>query len=165
MFFGRGEQVLQMPGKSNEGTSKSREKPQEELAPTPRAWRLYIGRGPNKEGSRVGMIPVDPMEKEYSHAIRLNFQALEGDMDYEALLASLVASGERGMKDLHVFVDSRILVSINWARIPEPRSVGRFQDKTIGETQDKLPEETSNAPKKAASGKSRPTWEDRSGSY
>ncbi|GKC61694.1 reverse transcriptase domain-containing protein [Tanacetum coccineum] len=56
------------------------------------------------------MVLVDPEEKEYSHAIRLNFYASEDDMDYKALLAELVAFAKRGMKDLPVFVGSKFLV-------------------------------------------------------
>ncbi|GJS82931.1 reverse transcriptase domain-containing protein [Tanacetum coccineum] len=98
-FFGKGEQVLQVPGKNNEGASIAREKPQDELTPTPRALRLYVGRESNKEGSRVGMVMVDPEEKEYSHAICLNFYAFEDDIDYEALLAGLVALPEERYRE------------------------------------------------------------------
>nr|GEV21356.1 reverse transcriptase domain-containing protein [Tanacetum cinerariifolium] len=55
-FFKKGEPVLQTLGKNNEGTSESREQPEEELAPTQRVWRLYIERYPSKGESRVGMI-------------------------------------------------------------------------------------------------------------
>nr|GEW28152.1 hypothetical protein [Tanacetum cinerariifolium] len=101
-FIGQGEQVLHMLDKNKEETSGSREKPQKELIPTPRAWRLYMGREASKEGSDVGMILVSPKEKVYSYVIHINFYAFEDSMDYEALLAGLVASVDKGMKDLHV---------------------------------------------------------------
>ncbi|GJU21750.1 hypothetical protein Tco_1155092 [Tanacetum coccineum] len=69
--------------------------------------RIYIGRESSKEGFRVGLVPVDPEGKEYSHDIRLNFHAFKDDMHYKALLAT---SDERQMKDLHVFVSSKLLV-------------------------------------------------------
>ncbi|GJZ98492.1 reverse transcriptase domain-containing protein [Tanacetum coccineum] len=97
--------------------------------------RLYIGRDPSKEGSGVGMILVDPMEREYSHAICLNFQASEGDMDYEALLAGLVASAGQGMKDLHVFVDSRLLVDqVEGNKIPRIEEAKRYMENIMDVT-------------------------------
>nr|GEW67818.1 hypothetical protein [Tanacetum cinerariifolium] len=69
-FFGQGEQVPHMPDKNKEEASGSREKPQEELVPMPREWRLYVGREAGKEGFGVGMI-LDSLEgKIYSYAIR-----------------------------------------------------------------------------------------------
>ncbi|GJS30856.1 hypothetical protein Tco_0491476 [Tanacetum coccineum] len=105
----KGEQVLRVSDKNNEGASGSKEKPQEELVLAPRTWRLYVEREPSKEGSGVRMILVKLEEKVYSYAIRLNFYASEDSMDYEALLAELVASASRGMKDLHEFVGSKLL--------------------------------------------------------
>ncbi|GKC33873.1 reverse transcriptase domain-containing protein [Tanacetum coccineum] len=103
-------QVMHVLDNNGEGTSKSSKKLQKESGPTPRAWRLYLGREINKEGSGVGIILVSPNKETYSYAIRLNFHASEESMDYEALLAGLVASSGKGMKDLHVFVDSEVLV-------------------------------------------------------
>ncbi|GJS80050.1 hypothetical protein Tco_0729931 [Tanacetum coccineum] len=105
-----GEQVMRVSDKNNKEASISKEKPQEELVLAPTAWRLYVGREPSKEGSGVGMILVSPEKKVYSYAIRLNFYASEDSMDYEALLAGLVAFAESGMKDLHVFVGSKLLI-------------------------------------------------------
>ncbi|GJX43163.1 hypothetical protein Tco_0259839 [Tanacetum coccineum] len=158
-------------------------KPQEELAPTPRAWRLYMGRKSNKKGSDVGMILVDLERKEYPHAIRLNFYASEDDMDYEALLARLVASDGRNMKDIHVFVDWKLLMRF-WityllkAINPKARALIGLtsirlellnQEVSSGvktrpsmEDQDKLREKSRNVSKKAASGKLSLAWEDRS---
>ncbi|GJY71385.1 hypothetical protein Tco_0475088 [Tanacetum coccineum] len=49
-IFGQEEQVLHMSDRNKEEASRSREKPQEELIPTPRAWRLYVGK---KQAMRV----------------------------------------------------------------------------------------------------------------
>ncbi|GKA18259.1 gag-pol polyprotein [Tanacetum coccineum] len=72
--------------------------------------RLYTKREASKEGSKVGLMLIDPEGKEYSHAIRLNFHASEDDMDYEALLAGLAVVVRRQMKDLHMFVTLKLLV-------------------------------------------------------
>ncbi|GKB07815.1 reverse transcriptase domain-containing protein [Tanacetum coccineum] len=159
-----------------------------------------------------GIVLVDPEEKEYSHAIRLNFYASEDDMDYEALLAGLVAFAKSGMKDLPVFIGSKFLVDqVRWNRVPRTERARRYrkeimdatapfhrfritylpkglipkaetltglasirleflnQEVSVGvktrpsvEAQDKLPKKARNIPKKTTSGKSSPTWEDRS---
>nr|GEU99893.1 reverse transcriptase domain-containing protein [Tanacetum cinerariifolium] len=91
-------------------TSELGAKLQAELTPTPRAWQLNLSKETIKEGSDVGMILINPEAKTYSYAICLNFEAPKHIMNYVALLAGLVASTGKGMKDLHVFIDLQILV-------------------------------------------------------
>ncbi|GKB75111.1 reverse transcriptase domain-containing protein [Tanacetum coccineum] len=118
-----------MPEKNKEEASGSREKPQEELVPTPKAWRLYVGREAVKEGFIVGMILNSPERKMFSYAIRLNFHTSEDSMDYEALLARLTASTGRGMKDLHVFVGSKLLVDqVEGSRIPRTKEAKKYRE-------------------------------------
>ncbi|GKE09092.1 reverse transcriptase domain-containing protein, partial [Tanacetum coccineum] len=91
--------------------------------------------------------------KMYSYAIQLKFKASNHAMDYEALLEGLAASANQGMKDLHVLIDSLTLVTQvpnytspknlkpksrsvdragNYkAKIPQPGSISRYQNKTI----------------------------------
>ncbi|GJY75838.1 retrovirus-related pol polyprotein from transposon TNT 1-94 [Tanacetum coccineum] len=78
--------------------------------PTPRAWRLYLGKEPIKEGLGVGIILVSLEERMHSCAIRLKFNTSDHAIDCEALLAGLAVSVSKGMKDLHVFMDSPRLV-------------------------------------------------------
>ncbi|GKB50962.1 reverse transcriptase domain-containing protein [Tanacetum coccineum] len=88
------------------GTFNLSKKLQAKSTPTPRAWRLYLGRETIEEGSGIGIILVSPEEKMYSYAIRLKFNASNHAMDYKALLAGLAASVSKAMKDLHVFMNS-----------------------------------------------------------
>ncbi|GJR51618.1 gag-pol polyprotein [Tanacetum coccineum] len=99
------------PGANEGETSNLNKELQVKLIPTTRAWRLYLGKETIKEGSGVGIILVSPDEKMHSYAIRLKFNASDHAMDCEALLAGLVASVNKGMKDLHVFIDSLTLVA------------------------------------------------------
>nr|GFC60814.1 hypothetical protein [Tanacetum cinerariifolium] len=142
-----------------------------------------------KEGLRACMVMFDQKGREYSHAICLNFHASKDDMDYEALLAGLVAFAERGMKDLDVLVDSRFLVDqVKGNRITYlPKALNPKAEALIGmasirldfsnqevsvgvktrplvEAQDMLPEKTKSPSKKAALGNSSPTLEDHIGS-
>ncbi|GJW39849.1 reverse transcriptase domain-containing protein [Tanacetum coccineum] len=134
-FFGLGEQVLQATDKNNEGTSREKEKLQDELILIPRAWKLHIGRESSKEGYGVGMVLVDPEGKEYSHAIHLNFHASEDNMDYEALLAGLVVSTEIQMKDLHVFISSRLLVDqVKGNRVLKTEGAKRYREEVMDST-------------------------------
>ncbi|GJV65310.1 hypothetical protein Tco_1476138 [Tanacetum coccineum] len=64
-----------------------------------------------KEGSGVGIILVSPEERMHSYAIRLKFNTFDHVIDCEALLAWLAVSVSKGMKDLHVFMDSPRLVA------------------------------------------------------
>ncbi|GKB59229.1 putative reverse transcriptase domain-containing protein [Tanacetum coccineum] len=81
------------------------------------------------------MILVDPERKEYPHAVHLSFYASEDDMDYEALLAGLVASAGRGMKDLHVFVGSKILVDqMEGNKIPRTEGAKRYREEIMDDT-------------------------------
>nr|GEV36433.1 hypothetical protein [Tanacetum cinerariifolium] len=64
-----------------------------------------------KEGSGVGIILVSLEEKIYSYAFCLKFNASNHAMDCEALLTGLAVSVSKGMKDMHVFIDSPKLVA------------------------------------------------------
>ncbi|GKB57025.1 reverse transcriptase domain-containing protein, partial [Tanacetum coccineum] len=72
-----------------EGALRQSNEFQAGLTLMPRAWRLYLSKEAGKEGSSV------------------------------ALLAGLVASAGKGMEDLHVFIDSKILVDqVEGSRTP-----------------------------------------------
>ncbi|GKA70172.1 hypothetical protein Tco_0776236 [Tanacetum coccineum] len=101
-FFGQGEHVEGTPDANKGGIFTLSKKLQAKLTPTPRAWRLYVGKETIEEGSGVGIIRVSPEEKMNSYAIRLKFLASNHVIDYEALLAGLAAFTNQGMKDLHV---------------------------------------------------------------
>ncbi|GJZ79147.1 reverse transcriptase domain-containing protein [Tanacetum coccineum] len=117
-FFGQGKHVEGTPDANEGGTFTLSEKLQAKSTPTPRAWRLYVGKETIEEGLGVGIILVSPEEKMHSYAIRLKFHASNHVMDYEALLAGLAASTNEGMKDLHVFINSLTLVAQILNHIP-----------------------------------------------
>ncbi|GKA14560.1 reverse transcriptase domain-containing protein, partial [Tanacetum coccineum] len=101
------EQVLRASSENDEGTSEKLRKKQ---AATARAWRLYLRRETNKEGSGESM-------------------------DYEALLAGLIASADKGMKDLHVFVSSKELVDqVEGNRVPRTMEAIKFRKEVMDAT-------------------------------
>ncbi|GKF79027.1 hypothetical protein Tco_0234595, partial [Tanacetum coccineum] len=83
-FFGQGENIEGTPNANEGGTFTLRKKLQAKSTPTPRAWRLYVGKEIIEEGSGVGIILVSPKEKIHSYVIRLKFHASNHVMDYEA---------------------------------------------------------------------------------
>ncbi|GJV17297.1 reverse transcriptase domain-containing protein [Tanacetum coccineum] len=110
-FFGQGEQVQETPNANEGGTFNLSKKLQAKSTPTPRAWKLYLGKETIKEGSGVGIILVSPEERMHSYVIRLKFNTSDHAIDCEALLAGLADSVSKGMKDLLVFIDSPKLVA------------------------------------------------------
>nr|GEV99331.1 reverse transcriptase domain-containing protein [Tanacetum cinerariifolium] len=106
-----GEQVQEMLDANERGMFNLNKKLQEKSTPTPRAWRLYLGKETIKEGSGVGIILVSPEERIHSYAVCLKFNTFDHAIDCEALLAGLAASVSKCMKDLHIFMDSSKLVA------------------------------------------------------
>ncbi|GJX88637.1 reverse transcriptase domain-containing protein [Tanacetum coccineum] len=99
-FSGQGEQVQETLDENEGGTLNPNKELQAKSTPTPRAWRLYLGKETIEEGSGVGIILVSPEEKMHSYAIRLKFNASNHVIDCKALLAGIDASANQGMKDL-----------------------------------------------------------------
>ncbi|GJU85535.1 reverse transcriptase domain-containing protein [Tanacetum coccineum] len=133
------------------GNVQLKQEASSKINPNTKGLEVIPGKEIIEEGSGVGKILVSPDEKMHSYAIRLKFNASDHAMDYEALLAGLVAHVSKGMKDLHVFIDSLTLIaqiegnhtpateherSVNGVGnhkvgISQPRSFGGYQDKTI----------------------------------
>ncbi|GKA31674.1 reverse transcriptase domain-containing protein [Tanacetum coccineum] len=81
------------------------------------------------------MILDSPEGKVYLYAIHLNFYASGDNMDYEALLAGLVAFAGKGMKDLHVFEGSKLLVDqVEGSRILRTKEAKRYMEEIIDAT-------------------------------
>nr|GEW99610.1 hypothetical protein [Tanacetum cinerariifolium] len=112
-----------------EGALRQSNKLQAVITLTPRAWRLHLSREAGKEGSGVRMILFGLDGKMYSYVIRLSFDSPDHNMDYKALLAGLVSSAGKGMKDLHVFIDSKILVDqVEGSRTPATEEARKYRE-------------------------------------
>ncbi|GJZ25362.1 reverse transcriptase domain-containing protein, partial [Tanacetum coccineum] len=83
----------------------------ENLTPGLRAWRLYTDGASNSGGFRVGLILLAPDDVEYSYALRLNFSNSNNNAEYEALLAGLRLAIKMQVKDIHAFIDSKLVAS------------------------------------------------------
>ncbi|GKC57940.1 reverse transcriptase domain-containing protein [Tanacetum coccineum] len=134
-FLGQGEHGLGTSGASREETISVGKELEPNLTPTPKAWRLYIGKEALKEGSGIGMILVSPDETIRSYTIRLNFKASEHSRDYEALLAGLVASAGQNIKYLHVFIDSSTLATqMEGSFAPAMRQERKYKEEIMDAT-------------------------------
>ncbi|GJU14054.1 reverse transcriptase domain-containing protein [Tanacetum coccineum] len=134
-FFGQEEQVQETPYANEGETSNLSKKLQAKSTLEPRAWRLYLGKETIEEGSGVGIILVSPDEKMHSYAIRLKFNTSNRAMDCEALLAGLVASVSKGMKDLQIFIDSLTLVAqIEGNHMPIMEQERKYKEEIINAT-------------------------------
>ncbi|GKD48450.1 gag-pol polyprotein [Tanacetum coccineum] len=134
-FFGQGEQVHETPDANEGGTFNLSKKLQEKSNPTPRAWRLYLGKETIEKGSGVGIILVSPDEKMHSYAIRLKFNASDYAINCEALLAGLAAFISKGMKDLHVFMDSpKLVAQIKGNHTPSMEEEKRYKKEIMDAT-------------------------------
>nr|GEV14216.1 hypothetical protein [Tanacetum cinerariifolium] len=65
----------------------------------------------NSRGSRAGLILIAPKNVEYSYTLSLNFSNSNNDAKYKALLAGLQIAMEMQVKDIHAFVDSKLVAS------------------------------------------------------
>ncbi|GJZ57305.1 reverse transcriptase domain-containing protein [Tanacetum coccineum] len=82
-----------------------------DLTPGPKAWILYTDEASNNKGSGAGLILIAPDNMKYSYALRLNFSNSNNDAEYKALLAGLWIAKEMQVRDIHAFVDSKLVAS------------------------------------------------------
>ncbi|GJS14870.1 reverse transcriptase domain-containing protein [Tanacetum coccineum] len=52
-------------------------------------WKLYIDGASNSDGAGAGLMLIDPAGKEYTYALRFEFETTNNEAEYEALLAGL----------------------------------------------------------------------------
>nr|GEU71437.1 retrovirus-related Pol polyprotein from transposon opus [Tanacetum cinerariifolium] len=68
-------------------------------------WKLYMDRASSSVGSRAGLMLVNPKRKEYTYALRFEFDTTTNEAEYEALLAGLRITACMKIQDLNIFVD------------------------------------------------------------
>ncbi|GJW32369.1 reverse transcriptase domain-containing protein [Tanacetum coccineum] len=69
-------------------------------------WKLYTDGASSSHGSRAGLMLVSPKGKEYTYALRFEFETTNNEAEYEVLLAGLRIAVEMKIQDLSIFVDS-----------------------------------------------------------
>nr|GEV13722.1 hypothetical protein [Tanacetum cinerariifolium] len=126
-FFSQGEQVQETPDANEGGTINLSKKLQAKSSPTPRVWRLYLRKETIKE--------VSPDENMHSYAIHLKFNSSDYIIDCETLLAALATSVSKGMKDLHVFMDSpKLIAQTKGNHMPATKQERKYKKEIIEAT-------------------------------
>ncbi|GKG16802.1 reverse transcriptase domain-containing protein [Tanacetum coccineum] len=112
MFLRRNEKetpanfLVEIPFEDNEKKEKPKEVPDSNSN-----WRLYTDRAYNSDGSRAGLMLIDPEGKEYTYALRFKFETMNNEVEYEALLAGLRIAQEMEIAKVAIFLDSHLLVN------------------------------------------------------
>lgn len=75
-------------------------------------WELYVDESSNDQGSGAGLIltSLEPKRLRIEYALRLDFKASNNEMEYEALLVGLRLAKVVGVRHLHIFSDSQLVV-------------------------------------------------------
>ncbi|GJT59612.1 reverse transcriptase domain-containing protein [Tanacetum coccineum] len=74
-------------------------------------WKLYTDGASSFDGLGAGLMLIDPEGKEYTYALRFEFETTNNEADYEALLVGLRIAQEMEIVNLAIFVDSKLLVN------------------------------------------------------
>lgn len=80
--------INEIPIRSSDGNQEGRGKEICDIS-QPKEWILYTDGASNKKGAGAGLVLISPDKEEYTHALRLNFEASNNGAEYEALLAGL----------------------------------------------------------------------------
>ncbi|GJR89566.1 reverse transcriptase domain-containing protein [Tanacetum coccineum] len=73
--------------------------------------RLYTDGASNSGGSGAGLILIASDDVDYSYALLLNFSNSNNDAEYKALMDGLRIATKMQVKDIHAFVDSKLVAS------------------------------------------------------
>ncbi|GJX89700.1 reverse transcriptase domain-containing protein [Tanacetum coccineum] len=73
------------------------------------AWKLYTDEASSSDGSGVRLMLINPKGKEYTYALRFEFETTNNEAEYEALLAWLQIAKEMEIKSLAIFADSQLM--------------------------------------------------------
>ncbi|GKE45492.1 reverse transcriptase domain-containing protein, partial [Tanacetum coccineum] len=75
------------------------------------AWKLFNDGASSSDGSGAGLMVVNPEGKEYTYALRFEFETTNNEAEYEALLAGLRIAKEMEIQELIIFVDSQLVAN------------------------------------------------------
>ncbi|GJU50676.1 reverse transcriptase domain-containing protein [Tanacetum coccineum] len=101
--------LAETPLKEKEGAKDEEAKRKEpELG---KAWKLFTDGASSSDRSRAGLILVSPEGKEYTYALRFEFETTNNEAEYEALLAGLRITKEMKVQELTIFLDSQLVAN------------------------------------------------------
>ncbi|XP_030927277.1 uncharacterized protein LOC115953662 [Quercus lobata] len=75
------------------------------------AWKLYFDGAVNQYGNGIGVLLITPDGSHMPLAIKLNFEATNNMVEYEACITGMEALRELGVKEAEVFRDSMLVIA------------------------------------------------------
>ncbi|GKC51748.1 reverse transcriptase domain-containing protein [Tanacetum coccineum] len=90
--------------------AKNEEVKRKELEPE-NAWKLFTDGASSSNGSGADLMVVIPEGKEYTYALRFEFETTNNEAEYEALMAGLHIAKEMEIRELIIFVDSQLVAN------------------------------------------------------
>ncbi|GJV71972.1 reverse transcriptase domain-containing protein [Tanacetum coccineum] len=93
--------------------NEKKEKPKE-VPDSNSKWRLYTDEASKLDGSGAGLMLIDPECKEYTYALRFEFETTNNEAEYEALLVGLWIAQEMEIAKVVIFLDSQLLERKSW---------------------------------------------------
>nr|XP_043619948.1 uncharacterized protein LOC122591770 [Erigeron canadensis] len=73
------------------------------------AWKLYTEGAASSDGCGAGLMLISPEEKEFTYALRFEFEVTNNEAEYEALLAGLRIAKDMKIRNILVYVDSQLV--------------------------------------------------------
>nr|GEW01915.1 hypothetical protein [Tanacetum cinerariifolium] len=101
---GQADFLVEIPFEDNEKKEKPKEVPYSNSK-----WRLYTNGASNSDGSGAGIMLIDPEGKEYTYSLRFEFETMNNEPEYEALLVGLRIAQEIEISKVAIFIDSQLL--------------------------------------------------------
>nr|XP_043618825.1 uncharacterized protein LOC122590711 [Erigeron canadensis] len=74
-------------------------------------WKLYTDGAASSDGCGAGLMLISPESKEFTYALRFEFEVTNNEAEYEALLAGLRISRDMKIRNLQVYVDSQLVAN------------------------------------------------------
>ncbi|GJR19907.1 reverse transcriptase domain-containing protein [Tanacetum coccineum] len=74
-------------------------------------WKLYTDGASSPIGAGAGLMLIDLAGKEYTYALRFEFETTNNEAEYEALLARLCIAQEIEITKVAIFLDSQLVVN------------------------------------------------------
>ncbi|GJX85049.1 reverse transcriptase domain-containing protein [Tanacetum coccineum] len=93
-------------------------------------WILFTYGSSCIDGSRAGLILINPEGMEFTYALRFRFDATNNKPEYEALIARLGIAKQIGVKNLLANVDSRLVANqVNGTYVAKEADMIRYLEK------------------------------------
>nr|XP_043619706.1 uncharacterized protein LOC122591504 [Erigeron canadensis] len=73
------------------------------------SWKLYTDGAASSDGCGARLMLTSPEEKEFTYALRFEFEVTNNEAEYEALLAGLRIVRDMKIRNIQVYVDSQLV--------------------------------------------------------